>query len=278
MWVCSSCRQGLNTPSIRCPNCNSWTDIPSNVAFAGEDEKHLEQRFEDCLRNCEECQKNLIDVCVQTVKKNISVSVNLWPESLLNILQDERIRYTNLHDNLRANAVNYDDKVAIAKREGVDKLGFGVDGDKLNSGAVNLGNVGLVSYGAVCVFLKSDDKLKKYISFLEDNSFNYIKYSPPTVDFRIPSGVRALWHTVHKLIVVKHRNDFLNKKLTCIELANLILVSNGDKKKDRFIEAQIYSDVTRSSISKITALILYLAKRERSLSIASNPPCDFRGG
>lgn len=253
MWKCSSCGQRINPPARYCPRCKYRTDIPSNVALAGEDEEHLKQRFEDCLQNCEECQKDLIFEYMRTLKNNISISINVHPPSLVNILQDERIRLVNLHDNLRANAmINYD-KDLIAKRKGLDNLVFEVDGDKLNFGAVNLGNIGLVSYGAACVFLKSDDKLKKNASFLENNLFNYIKYSLPAIDLRIPFGVRSLWHTVHKLAVVKHESDFLNsKKLTYPELTNLILSSDGNKNNDRFIEAQIYPPITRSSISKIT--------------------------
>ena len=203
-------------------------------------------------KNCDESQKNLIVEYIKILKNNLSISINIHPPSLVNLLQDERIRYLNLNDNLRANAIINYDKELIAKRKGLDYLLFGIDGDKLNSGALNLGNIGLISYGSVCVFLKFDDNIKKNISFLEDNPFNYINYSSESFNFSLPYGSKALWYTVHKLAIIKHKNDFLcDKKLTEFELSNLVLSSNGNKKNDRFIEAQIYQQITRSSISKI---------------------------
>jgi len=171
--------------------------------------------------------------------------------SLINILQDKRIRYTNLHDNLRAEAImDYDPELA-AKRRGVDNLVFGADGERLNYGAINLGNIGLFSYGPACVFLKVD-AIKDTVSFLEENSFYYTKGSWPVLSINMPSGVRALWPTASTLTLVKHHNDLIrSKRWSNSKLADLILYSAGDKKTDRFIEAQIYHPITVRDFRKI---------------------------
>lgn len=252
MWICTHCNKNVNKPSNICPYCNLETGIPSNIVLAGEDEINLSNRFQICKK----CIKDLKDLTrlnyyKRKLKNRISVSINAHPETLVNLLQDERIKYTNLHENLRANAIiNYDPELA-AKRRGIDNLVFGADGEKLNYGAVNLGTLGLYSYGACCIFLK-DKEIKNRVSFLEDNSFNYMTRSGPAIQLNIPKGSRALWPKAHILLTVKHCKDLLKRKRwNDSELKKLILFSNGGKKKDRFIEAQIYPPITLSCFKKI---------------------------
>ena len=79
----------------------------------------------------------------------------------------------NLNDKLRAGVMLTYPPDLAAKRLGIEKLLFGPDGDHLVYGALNLGNIGLFSYGACCVFLATKP-IEPMLSFLEENSFSYL--------------------------------------------------------------------------------------------------------
>lgn len=138
-----------------------------------------------------------------------------------------------------------------AKRLGIEKLLFGPDGDHLVYGALNLGNIGLFSYGACCVFLATKP-IEPMLSFLEENSFSYLTQRGASVTLHLPAGVRALWSSVHTLAIVKHRKELAaSNHWTTKALADRLLVSCGDKATDGFIEAQIRQPFTSSAIMEI---------------------------
>ena len=210
------------------------------------------------MKSCrQECKSIGVDAlkslhaCGDLIREHARVSINIQPESLLNLLQDPRICWLNLSDNLRAGALLAYPPELAAKRLGIEKLVFGPDGDHLIYGALNLGSTGLYSYGACCVYL-DHRAIAPQLSFLEENSFSYCTQDGPSVALDVPKGVRALWHSVHTLAVVKHCKQLAaSSTWTVRELAELILVSCGDKKTDRFIEAQVQQPITSESITEI---------------------------
>jgi len=138
-----------------------------------------------------------------------------------------------------------------AKRLGIEKIVFGPDGDHLVYGALNLGSIGLYSYGACCVYLDAR-AIARQVSFLEENSFFYLTQNGPSLSLQVPAGVRALWSSVHNLAIVKHHKDLACRgKWNIRDLSALILVSGGDKKTDRFIEAQVHQPFTSQAITEI---------------------------
>jgi len=253
MWKCGKCDAELDSPSKDCPCCQLETEIPSNVWLAALDEPSLQERFDACLTAID---RNLITTRInkyaQIVSDNLSISINLRAASLINFMTDERIRYVNLHDNLRANAILVYDKELANKRSVIDGMAFKYDGQKLNFGAANLGNnTGLVSYGEVCIILKSAE-IKGRTSFLENNVFSYYSESGGQISFKIPAGARALWGLMYELAIVKHTAEFFGTdELSCDQISKLLLQSGGDKSTDQFIEAQIFPPITRATISKI---------------------------
>src|ERR1019366_2578442 len=146
MWRCAACGSELNPPVGICKGCGQPTLLPSNVILAGEDQEHLSARFELSKRTADSIDPSLWNLMAHAeylIEANAGVSFNIHPESLVSILQDDRLRYLNLHDNLRARAILDYPRELAAKRKGIDMLAFGPDGEKLNFGALNLGTIGL---------------------------------------------------------------------------------------------------------------------------------------
>jgi len=252
MWKCATCGKKLALPCERCPSNRHVTLLPTNLIRAAADQGALETRYHAC---CEgdgtDAVKRLRD-CERVIRKHFAVSINVHPEALVNFLRSPKIRYLNLHDNLGAGAVIDYDRDLAATRLGVDTVLFGDDGKKLNFGAINLGTIGLYSYGAACVFLKSS-AIHQRTSFLQNNSFTYVTGSLPNIGINPPSaGERALWPTLPMLATVKYERQFRTiKRVARNVLADVVLSSSGDKNSDVFIEAQIFPPITREAISQI---------------------------
>jgi hypothetical protein len=255
MWKCGKCHLQLDLPSRLCPHDDAHeTDIPSNVWLAGDDEPDLEKRFQSITELLYQSPslRARLDKYSELLRANLTISLNLQPEALFNIIFNPGVRITNLHDNLKAQVVQNYDKRLASKRRGIDALAFDYDGERLNFGAVNLdGQVGLVSYGSACLILNSAE-IKCRVSFLENNAFSYYSASGAGKDFHIPRGARALWHTLEKLLMIKHVKElFGTNELTLEEISNVVLRSTGDKSTDQFIEAQIFPPILGGTISKI---------------------------
>ena len=253
MWRCQNCREGMDAPVETCPECKQPTGIPPNVVYAAAAYEALRERFEACKALCNDKAlfSERLTRFMNAVQDRIAVSINMRPESLLSLLVDPKIRYGNLHDHLRADLIIDYDENLLAKRLGVDSFGFGLSGTKLTYGALNLGNMGLISYGEACVILKSDPDITCRISFLEENSFSYAHGNSPPFAFDAGMASRALWETVSLLAFVKHSQDLLNNEIGKSQLPDLVLSSAGDKRTDRFIEAQIFPPITLNHIAKI---------------------------
>ena len=241
-------------PAKDCPHGPHETHIPSNVWLAADDEPELEKRFQSTTHSIENAPalKKRLKRYSGTLRSKLTVSINLHPESLINLISNPRIRYVNLHDNLKAEVVQDYDKRLASKRRAIDEMAFEYDGEKLNFGAVNFDDhVGLISYGSACIILKSGE-IKSRVSFLENNAFSYYSESGGRKSFNIPEGVRALWHSMAKLVIVKHAKEFFGTdELTTKEISKVLLCSTGDKSTDQYIEAQIFPPINGRTISKI---------------------------
>jgi hypothetical protein len=247
MWKCNFCGKQVRPPSDKCPYGKHDTGLPTNVVRASNDEPTLLKRFENSARVSKDAAR-MLKAYKKIIGKNLAVSINIRPESLISLLYDDRVNYLNLHDNLRAGAISDVDRELVSKRTAIDHGVFGPDGVSLRYGAVNFHTIGLYSYGAVCVFLKPK-QIRNRVSFLEENSFSYMDSAG---NLNVPPGSRALWHTAPILAVVKHKDVLLARpRLTRDELAGLILSSTGSKKTDRYIEAQVHPPITRASIAEV---------------------------
>ena len=232
---------------------SSENSMSSNLHRAQEDEIHLINRYEKACESARQSNKfKLLKGFENHVDENKTVCINMRASTLRNLLQDERVRYINLHSNLDAGAVEDYDSGKYQKRLLIDIFIFGPDYKNIVFGALNVGNCGLISYGEYCVVLKTED-IKERTSFLEKNSFQYVlDFSRTTLHIEVPDGSRALWSTVSKLCVVKHVQDILQKEhLNPSQIADMVLRSTEQKQDDDFIEVQVLRPIGISNIARV---------------------------
>ena len=252
MWNCRECKRQLVEPCEPCCHCGKPSGVPSNVVRAAGQARYLKQRYKTALAS--EAASPVLAHCQELIQQSAGVSINMPRSVLEQMLRTPKVRYINHHDVLRADMKTDVDRENKAKREGMDALLYGDDGKKLNFGALNLGSLGVYSYGEACVFLK-EDGVRDRTSFMETNTYGYHKDGGDGVDILIEvlSGSRALWDTVGMLAVVKHEKDLLRNtgEWTLPRLAEVLIQCEGDKNTDRYVEAQIYPPITSEHIRRV---------------------------
>ena len=249
MWTCPQCSCQIR-PRVSCSECSAPTDFPTNITRAAEAEDTLRAKIPQVTAADSGDAQQCLDAINELFRLYLGVAINIQPGSLVSLLQDPRIRYINLVDNLRAGANTEPNEEVAAKRRAVDLFFFGPDGERLNFGAVSLGGPGLTSYGSACMVLDGDD-LRPRVSFLERNSFSYVTETDTGPRLDTSAALRALWDTVYLLVYAKHQDDIGDGELTRERLSEIVLKSTGNKKTDEFVEAQIFPPITRQHIKRI---------------------------
>ncbi len=254
LLYCKHCNKELSEPVKRCSFCNQKTDIPYNVLNAFKLEYLLLKRFEKLKSKNPDLPYDKLE---ELILEKLAVSVNMQPGFLLGLFSGSS--HPNLHNLVLGKLKEIDDWY-YPRRRAVDELLSGVDGENIIYGALNLGAIGLHSYGSVCVFLRSED-IQFKTSFIESNSYLYVDKKG---NFRVPDGSRSLWNNVIKLILLKHNKEIkeLGNNFDIQDIANIILLSNGDKNTDVYIEAHICQQIKAFNIEKMTFAPKYFKQKD----------------
>ena len=248
--TCPECGHSTSITRRKCSKCRKEIWYP-NVKLA---ELYVEQRALE--RRCA-CAKKKADKngSSQRLKEfeekveNTCLVINMKEKLLLEFLRDTDKIYENYHVLAR-------DEIYILPPQ-IERIRIAVDGvlfpgfmDQIRFAALSLDGHGLKSYGGVSVRL-DDTYLKESVSFLEENSFGFMKKhgirvaSPST-----PKGYLAVWQTRGKLAVAKLAES-VNNSTQEADFAKLMVKSTMDKNTDEFIEAHIYGEITREDFKSV---------------------------
>jgi len=145
---------------------------------------------------------------------------------------------------------NYDGLVGAGLRRVVsldnDRLRRGVDGiihgsiaAEIRCGVLSLTTEGLPTYGDVCCRLKSVT-IKDRVSFLETNSYAFVRIHKLIAGDPIPTGFRSTWENRHKLAAAKVGPSLIPRSGKA-EWQRLLVRTDGvNRANDEFIEAHIF--------------------------------------
>ena len=78
----------MRVPRQTCTVCGKLTRIASNVSLAGEDHDALVRRLKTCRLECKKMGTQAVQsvhACEELIREHARVSINLQPESLLNL-------------------------------------------------------------------------------------------------------------------------------------------------------------------------------------------------
>lgn len=137
-------------------------------------------------------------------------------------------------------------------RKAVAALLFGHADAAIRYGNLAIGNEALESYGDVSCRLRSE-AVRKRTSFLEENSYDFVRRHKIISGDPIPAGFRAVWENRDKLALAKiagrlrpgQRNE---------ELRACLVSSSGDRTNDQFIEAHIHGGFSVDAIDSMSKI------------------------
>ena len=181
--------------------------------------------------------------------KGAAAVINVELLFLFHLLSSEKELYSTyqlgVRGQIRKPAPDHDDR----HRAGVEGVLFGTYGENIRYAALSLDGAGLTSYGRYSVKLR-DIAVADRASLLEENSYSFVTQYGIVAGQPIPRGHRATWPDRHKLAVAK-----LAKRITAATtetaFPRILLLSDGKKAEDDFIEVHIYGPLDANTIESV---------------------------
>lgn len=247
---CPECDASVNWNDYLCPDCDYVLGAPNLRELQTEDEiQALKQRYDRAVTLA--AKKGLASQCQafeQAIKADAKVVMNIDTAVLECLLTSDKSSISNYNLQTRGETRLVAKMDNDKKRRGIEGTLFGVYAEKIRYGVLSLEHQGLLSYGHCCVTFK-EQVMKKKVSLLEENSYDFVRHHKVIAGDEITPGYRARWCDRHMLVIAKLGNQ-LNTKT--INFAPLLLSSGGDRQKDQFIEVHIYGQITSKKITYIT--------------------------
>ena len=168
------------------------------------------------------------------------------------LFQDPNLLYTNYEQLVGANVRKTADFDNDRQRCGTVGVLFGSYAKHIAYGALSLTEEGLPTYGDVHCRLRSVT-IDKRTSFLEANSYRFVREHSIIPGDKLPAGYMACWQNRHSLVLAKLA-DRLSTGQTESDWQALLIQSDGkDRQNDDFVEAQIYEGFDRNAIESMVA-------------------------
>jgi hypothetical protein len=147
------------------------------------------------------------------------------------------------------------------QRCGVDGTLFGSLAGHLRCGVLSLTTQGLPTYGDVHCGLK-EIAIKERVSFLEMNSYAFVRQTRLIAGDPIPVGYRSTWSNRHELALAK-LGRFLKPHSTKAQWQRLLVSTDGkDRANDDFIEAHIFGGFNVHAIEEMVEVKKHRQKKD----------------
>ncbi len=136
------------------------------------------------------------------------------------------------------------------QRAGTAGMIFGSYDGEIRYGVLSLNRWGLRTYGKVHCRLRAET-IAHRVTFLETNSYLFVRRQELNPGDPIPAGYRAIWANRHLLALAKVE-PHLEKDGDPAQWPDLLVRSDGrDRSQDEFIEAHIFGTFNSESIGSV---------------------------
>lgn len=250
---CKNCNADVTRcPKRECPTCGEDIGYP-HVREVEEPEEvaALTKRYEQAL---DDAQKVGADSALKMFEEAIQDScavVNVDLDYLRTFLTNSNALYSTydlqVQGQTRKTAERQDDR----NRRIAESILFGEYGEEIRYAALSLDGSGLKSYGDFALKLREIAIAKRAVT-LEKNSFHFLQEHNLKFGEGVPPGYRATWKDRHKLAVAKHAKD-IAAYVPPEAYVRILLSSDGDRAKDRFIEVHIFGAFDNQAIESVKA-------------------------
>jgi hypothetical protein len=200
------------------------------------------------------------------IKEKSGVVVSMPAGVARKLLEDPNSLYTNYENLVGANIRRPADTDNDRHRCAVGGLLFGSYANCIVYGALSLTEEGLPTYGDVHVRLRSVT-IDKRTSFLEANSYRFVRDHRIVPGDKLPIGYMACWRHRHSLVLAKLA-DRLSTGQTESDWQAILIHSDGqNRENDDFIEAHIYEGFDSNAIESLVAIPDKKLRREEALDL-----------
>lgn len=232
----------------RCPSCYEPVGFPNvRLADSAEETFALEQRYQEALRS-----SNLrglaekVKAFENAVKKQSKAVVAADLDTMRLLAVEGNALYSNysmmVSAQVRQPALLANDQ----RRSVVDGALWGTFGSEIKYAALSLENKNLSSYGNCFAILKNSS-IAQRASVLEMNSYDFVLAAP---NGEVRKGYRSNWNDRHRVAVAKCAS-LISQETSAADFPDLILMTNGDRSKDKFIEVHIYGTLNFGTFEAI---------------------------
>jgi hypothetical protein len=253
--TCAECGATLSVARRHCPTCRADAGAP-NVRACRTDEnvKALVARY-DASRSQAIAfgrSKEFSDF-EAIVEKKSGVVVSMPAGVARNLFEDPNFIYTNYDRLVGVNARRPAESLNDRHRCAVGGLLFGSYADQIVYGVLSLTEDGLCTYGQVHCRLRSVT-IEKRTSFLEVNSYRFIRDHCINPGDKLPIGYTACWQHRQSLVLAKLANRLSTGQTESDWQAILIQSDGKNRENDDFVEAHIYEGFDRNAIESFVAV------------------------
>jgi len=187
------------------------------------------------------------------VKEKSAVVVSMPAGMARRLFDDPKSLYTNYERLLGANARKPAESNNDRHRCAVAALLFGSYADRIVYGVLSLTEEGLPTYGDVYCTLRSIT-IDNRVSFLETNSYRFVKDHGISAGDKLPLGHMACWKRRHILALAKLA-DRLTAAQTESDWQAILVHSDGqNRESDDFVEAHIYEGFDWRAVESMAAV------------------------
>lgn len=166
---------------------------------------------------------------------------------LYSLLRDSREFYSNSEKRIAAGERRVPEPDFEEERaRGASVLGGASVTSELCYAALSINGVGPRSFGCASVTLK-DTLIVHRVSLLEENSYTFQQKYPTG---RPPSGYRASWEDRVALVTAKF-GPSLDAATSDEDLKGMVLLSNGTRADEKYIEAHIYGRIKAAAFERV---------------------------
>jgi len=266
--ICSTCGATLSAVMRHCPTCRSDAGAP-NVRYCrtAENMTALAARYDTAksISSARGCSKEF-DALEDIVKEKSSVVISMPSGVARKLFEDPYSLYANYErlvgSEIRRPADPYNDRQRCA----VGGVLFGSYADSIIYGALSLSEIGLPTYGTVYCRLRSVT-IDKRTSFLETNSYKFVKDHGIVAGSKLPDGYMACWEDRHRIVLGKLA-DRLSTGETESDWQAMLIESDGKSlENDNFIEAHVYEGFDNNSVESLTAVLGKKLSKEEKLDL-----------
>ena len=266
--TCSVCGAPLVATLRHCPTCQTDAGAP-NVRACRTDEnlKALTARFDDAQARASvsNCSKEFSDLA-DLVENKSGCVVSMPAGVARSLFEDPNFLYTNREQLEGTNVLKPADSDNDRHRCAVGGLLFGSYAKHIVYGALSLTEEGLPTYGDVHCRLRSVT-IDKRTSFLEVNSYRFVREHHIIAGDNLPVGYTACWEHRHLLVLAKMA-DRLSTGQTESDWQAILIQSDGkNRKNDSFVEAHIYEGFDRNAIESLAAATSKKLSRSEKLDL-----------